>query len=63
MIVIAAKVAGGGAEDPALLVDRERSGGEVWPGRLLAAQVPSVGEKVKGSDPGPRQQPIVARFP
>ena len=35
---------GGRTEDQALLVGRQRGGGEVRHGGLLAAQVPSVGE-------------------
>ena len=40
---------GGLAEDQALLVRRQRCGGEVRHGVLLAAQVPSVGEEVKAT--------------
>ena len=42
-----AEVAGGRAENQALLVDRQGRGGEVRYGGLLAAQVPSVGQEVK----------------
>jgi len=43
------EVASGRAKDEALLVGGQRSRGEVRHGGLLAAHVPSVGEKVKGT--------------
>jgi hypothetical protein len=46
---LGADVAGGSAEDQALLVRRPRGGGEVRHGRLLAAQVPSVGVEVQAT--------------
>ena len=45
---VIANVARGRAEDQALLVGGQGGGGEVRHGRLLAAQVRSVGEEVKG---------------
>lgn len=41
------EVAGGHPQDQALLVGRQRGGGEVRRGGLLDSQVPSVGEEVK----------------
>ena len=43
--------------DHALLVGRQRGRGEVRHGRLLAAQVPSVGKEVKWSELGRGNRP------